>query len=1053
MTSPYLVINASAGSGKTHSLIVRFLSLCLKSPQDEKTIGRILALTFTNKAANEMKQRILNWLKDFSSEKYVDDIKLADIKKYLKEEEGIEVSIDELHHRAKNLLSYLLHNYSTLNISTIDKFNSKLIRSFSYELGLAQNFNLDIDAKPYLIEAVDMTLDQIGENREISDSFLDFVTYNLEQDERVSLNKTLYKSAKEYINDKHYFELQKNKDFSWEAYEKLKTKLREEIATLREDSLKTIREVKTLLTDKNLKTEDFSGKSKGIVGAFFEKAQSYFQKISDKFPFPANETNAIENYMKGSSRDCQDRQADIMEIMEELLEQRIRLISNYVEIKKRGIILREILPLIVNKDIQEHLALIEEENDLVLLSQFNEMIHENLKNEPSEFIYEKVGTRFQHYFFDEFQDTSLLQWQNFIPLKDHAVSSENSSFTIVGDPKQSIYGFRGGSSKMMMEIINHKDNSLVPAKEILLSRNWRSAKNIVKFNNELYHSISKESEEEIREVFNNSEQQAQSAKEGRVRINLIENSTKEIFLEEVAQKMQEDLQACVDNGFSLSDITVLCRKNDEVLSYSQMLGNLTINYKGKEIYIKTISDNGLTLDLSSTVRAIIEYLQWKQNPENTIFFIKMLYFLNQSGRIVLEDFTKTSLEILKEGKEKGLEKVVEEKFGLRFSKDHINTLNLYNYIEFFVQEFAVENRETDYLLNFLELAFNFSQNAGLSLKDFLKYWEEEGKEVSILSSENIDAVQIMTIHKAKGLEFPVTFIPMTNSSQKDTTNLWFDLEEDELRTINIQRFTDDLVRYDEALADFNEKISLKRETENLCIQYVATTRAIEQLFFYLEKPNKTENYLKILDFLGRGDLKDKETPGLPDSYDLYPTTSEILQKQKNEEDKSIKIQAIKSIGKESLGKQSLRIATPSKNYQHRKEKVKRGIFIHEILSKITSKKDIPKVLKTYLMEGLISIEEKEQIYEEIQKIVNDPKTAVYFEEGVKSINERELMISEGGSHKNYRPDRLIETDEGLVILDFKTGERDEKHLKQIENYKNCLEKLGKKVRAMEIVYC
>jgi ATP-dependent exoDNAse (exonuclease V) beta subunit len=197
MQNSYTVINASAGSGKTYALVQRLLMICLRYPNQQQSIRNILALTFTNKAANEMKERILTWLGNFSADNFAENGDLKNIQKAF-EQEGLKITIDELHHRAKKLLDYVLHNYSTLNIGTIDRFNSRLVRSFSYELGLAKNFNLEIEAEPFLIEAVDKMLDQIGENEVISNSFMDYVDYSLENNERINLNKSLYVFADVY---------------------------------------------------------------------------------------------------------------------------------------------------------------------------------------------------------------------------------------------------------------------------------------------------------------------------------------------------------------------------------------------------------------------------------------------------------------------------------------------------------------------------------------------------------------------------------------------------------------------------------------------------------------------------------------------------------------------------------------------------------------------------------------------------------------------------------------------------------------------------------------
>ncbi|MGZ5263641.1 MAG: UvrD-helicase domain-containing protein, partial [Kaistella sp.] len=529
-----------------------------------------------------MKHRIIDWLKAFSQTGYENNQDLINIREKLKTE-GYHLTLQDIHYRSKKILDYVLHHYSTLNIGTIDKFNSRLVRSFSYELGLAQNFNLEINAEPFLIEAVEKILEDIGAENEVSEAFMDYVNYTLDNNERVNLNKTLYQSAKEYVQDKHYFRLNQNKDFDWNSYEKSKKSLREEIKNLKSKSIQTIDDVSQLLTEKNLEIADFAGGNTNSIAKFFNETRKFYNKEKDKFPFPANEEGALNKFRAGASGTSKNRQSEILELIDFLMEQRTSIIQNYILTKKKEKILQAILPLKVNKDIQDKLAEIEEKNDVVLLSKFNILIHENLREEPSSFIYEKVGTKFSHYFFDEFQDTSFLQWQNFIPLRDHATSSSEMSFTLVGDPKQSIYRFRGGDSQLMLDIINKNEKSLVHAELENLENNWRSAKNIVDFNNKLYLFLSGTTQTEHSEIFGNGSQQtAKSKLEGNVRINLIENSTKKIFYEDVARKMQEDIQTCVDKGFKLSDITILCRGNFDIFSFSQLLGSSKITYQGKE---------------------------------------------------------------------------------------------------------------------------------------------------------------------------------------------------------------------------------------------------------------------------------------------------------------------------------------------------------------------------------------------------------------------------------------------------------------------------------------
>ena len=1050
MQPDYKVINASAGSGKTYALVQNLLTICLKYPSQADKIRNILALTFTNKAANEMKHRIIDWLKKFSLETYETNNDLINIQQKLKNE-GFNIPLKDLHERSKKMLDYVLHHYSTLNIGTIDKFNAKLVRSFAQELGLAQNFNLEINPEPFLIEAVDKMLEDIGEENKISEAFMDFVNYTLDNNDRIDLNKTLYNSAKEYVQDKHYFQLNENKDFDWEVYESTKKNLRKSIKDLKEDSIRIAEEVMSLLKEKDLEVSDFFSGANGLAG-FFEKFLN--NKSPKLYLTQEEEDKRDENNCKGCSSKAKHKQSEILEILDYLRANRKKIIDNHVEAEKKQKILNALLPLKVNKDIQDKLAEIEQENDLVLLSKFNIMIHENLREEPTAFIYEKIGTKFSHYFFDEFQDTSLLQWQNFLPLRDHAVSQEHMSFTLVGDPKQSIYRFRGGDSQLMLDIINKKEKSPVFAQLENLENNYRSAKNIVDFNNQLYQFMSQFTEEEHQEIFGNGSQQtAKSDMEGRVRINLIENASKKsVFYDEATEKMRDDIESCLENGYRFSDITILCRGNFDIFTFSQLLGNLKVNYKNEEVYIKTISESGLTLNLSLTLLALTEFLKWEENPKNFQFTVKMLYYLKILGRIEMEDFSNEIMKILALKTKSEMEVFIAEKYGLQLQSKDLLQLNLYNFIEHFLHEFSVKDKETDFLFNYLEMLYGYSQNAGSTLKEFLKYWNEEANTKTIQASENVDAVQIMTIHKSKGLEFPVVLLPMKNAAGSKKSSYWFGTSsEEQLNSVNVNFFDTSLEIYDNEIADFNNENSYQEKIDQFCLQYVATTRAAEQLFFYIEKPNKSANHLEIYDFLESKIPRDES--GEPaSSFDLYEVSAEHLKKKSEKKSTEFTTKAIHLTSEKDKYPNAIKIATPTKNYQNRVEKVRMGIFTHEILARINTAKDVEKVLESYLLEGTITNEEKLQINDRIFNIINNENYARYFEEDQVVINEKDIMISENGTSSIYRPDRLIETEEGIIIIDFKTGDELEKHQLQLDEYQSVLEKLGKKVIESQIVY-
>jgi len=235
--------------------------------------------------------------------------------------------LDDLRVRSQNVLDYILHHYSTLNIGTIDKFNSRLVKSFSYELGLAQNFNLEIQPEPYLIEAVDKMLDEIGEEQTVSEAFMDFINYNLDNNERVNLNQTLYNSAKKFVNDIHYKPLHDNKDFEWQAYENKKNELREAIRSLKSESLELTKRALELIKSRDIEIEHFASGKNGIGGFFVNMLE--FHKIKDKkFPFPStSEDSKIETFLKGASAKGKHKQSEIADILPQLISWRREIID------------------------------------------------------------------------------------------------------------------------------------------------------------------------------------------------------------------------------------------------------------------------------------------------------------------------------------------------------------------------------------------------------------------------------------------------------------------------------------------------------------------------------------------------------------------------------------------------------------------------------------------------------------------------------------------------------------------------------------------------------
>lgn len=1040
--SNYNVVTASAGSGKTYTLVQRILVICLKYPDSYNSISHILALTFTNKAANEMKDRLIAWLKKFTSPEYKSSSELEGIAEMLASE-GIKLEKEELKKRSQNLLNHVLHNYSSLSIGTIDKFNSKLIRSFSYEMGLAHQFSIEINDVPHLTKAVDLVLDQIGENPELSVPILKYIEDNLEEDSRPNIKKTLFKAAQEYNKDTNAEELKKNNGITWEIYENLNREMRAQQRSVKKKMEELVSESIRLIQERGLTQEDFNYKSTGI-GSYFIKAQENLKNGTElKLPGnPEGEAGRIAKYEKGPASDSK-KPTEVFEIVGTLIENRNRIIEYIVQKTRIESVLPALLALKVNTEIKQQLEQIEKDGDLVLLSKFNLMIEEHLRNEPSQFIYEKIGTRYNHYFLDEFQDTSRIQWNNLKPLLEDATQSQGKSFTLVGDPKQSIYRFRGGDSTLMLEVLDPSSSSRPQPTPIQLSKNYRSAKNIVNFNNELYEELSKDLNPQHRQLFSQGATQTPMKDfSGRVKFQLSSSTNLTDYKLDLISFLHQDIQECLNRGYKFSDLTLLCQQNKQIAALSNALGQLEVQYGGTLSPIKTISDKGLQLKEAHTLKALICLLTYHQNPAQKRYLVEMLYYLSELGKVDLSDYTVAMEELLSTTEQDELS-YLESQYNLKLKTPELGSLNLYNYIEYYLNELSVKGKETGYVLTFLDEVYKFAQNQYFGISDFLEYWENEAKDIAVQGSHGTDAIKIMTIHSAKGLEFPVVFLPLFDPKKEFTG--WYALEDfGELKSVHLKNFNKDVAPYDSTFTEFNSVHQYEKEIDELCNLYVATTRASEQLFMYVQKSASSAVHGKLVQYF--------ESKSSSDEFDLYPVSEQDLLKQEQESEKPENEFTLDSLESGELISGQIKIATPSKSYQTRNEAVRVGIFVHEILEQIVSIKDVDPVLERYALEGILTQDEKMKVQKRILEILQDSRFKDYFQEGLAIRSEKELLYMQEGQSKLLRVDRLIRTPEGWIILDFKTGSPSPEHQKQLDHYKEIMESLGHKVVKTELLY-
>ena len=476
--STFQVYNASAGSGKTFTLVKEYLKVLLNS-DDVFSFQKILAITFTNKAAGEMKERVLSSLEDFA------DGKENDLFNIIINE--IEVDKPTIQLRSKKILDAILQNYSAFSITTIDSFTHKIIKSFAYDLGLPLNFEVEMDAISLLNEAVDILISKIGTDKKLTKLLIDYSLDKADDDKSWDISKDLNEFAKVLLNEddiKHFRELA---DKQLDDFTNLKTKLYTHQKELKE-SIKSIGEdCLELIENHGLEHKDFM---RATIPKFFsdlsvKSVHIDFLKRSETI------AKAIENHQYYSKSTPDSVASSIENIVPEIINLYQKAKEVYSQFLMNKLALKNIIPLAVLNNINIELEQIKEENNIRLNAEFNQLISDNIKEQPAPFIYERIGQRFQHYFIDEMQDTSELQWQNLIPLIDNALAQENSNLLLVGDGKQAIYRWRGGKAEQFIELGSHAKNPFHVKKEIKnLETNFRSYSEVINFNNSFFQHTS-----------------------------------------------------------------------------------------------------------------------------------------------------------------------------------------------------------------------------------------------------------------------------------------------------------------------------------------------------------------------------------------------------------------------------------------------------------------------------------------------------------------------------------------------------------------------------------
>ena len=1026
----FQVYNASAGSGKTFTLVKEYLKVLL-SAEDIFTFQKVLAITFTNKAAGEMKERVLSNLEDFADGKENDLFKII----------INEIAVDKptIQERSKKILDVILQNYSAFSITTIDSFTHKIIKSFAYDLGLSLNFEVEMDAVSLLNEAVDVLISKIGTDKKLTKLLIDYSLDKTDDDKSWDISRDLNEFAKVLLNEddiKHFRELSSK---SLEDFTYLKSKLFVHQKELNIAFKKVGEDCLGLIASHDLEHKDFM---RATIPKFF--ADINLKGFNFTY-LTRSETikKAIDNHQYYSKSTTAAIASTIENIVPEIINLFEKSKTIYSQFLMNKLALKNIIPLAVLNNINQELEQIKEENNIRLNAEFNQLISDNIKEQPAPFIYERIGQRFQHYFIDEMQDTSVLQWQNLIPLIANALAQENSNLLLVGDGKQAIYRWRGGKAEQFIELGSNARNPFHIEKEIKnLETNFRSYSEVINFNNSFFqHTSNFLQNESYKNLFIDGNKQLENAKKGGfVSLNFLEKEEeKEDEKIKYPKKVLEKINQLKDN-FSLNEICILTRTKKDGVAIANYLSE-----KGTDI----ISSETLLLQNSVKVTFIIDVLKVLQNPSDEETRFEILYFLHQhlqiknAKHIFLKEFAKADNKIIFESL---------KNYGISFEISTFHQMPFYEKIEEIIRGFNLVNSSDAYVQFFLDVVLE-QQRKGTNIVEFLDFWELKKEKLSIVAPESGNAVQVMTIHKSKGLEFPVVIFPCdVDVYRQINPKVWLnDLPK------NYENFDELLVNYNKDLEFVNERGSEifhqqreELELDNFNLLYVALTRAIEQLHIITEYKISAKGEENVKHYSGVF-INYLKQQNLWNDEQLEYSFGDEKRVSISQKEKSIAEIHEKFISTPWQEHNIVLLASASKLWDTTQgEAIDFGNLFHEILSKIITKNDVDKVVEQYHQQGFLDKSQSILIKEKINAVVNHPKLTYYFSDEVIIFNEREIVDVD---NLIIIPDRLVFTDESqVVIIDYKTGNQSKEHHQQLLKYERVLKSMNFKVNKKLLIY-
>jgi len=1033
---PFKIYKASAGSGKTFTIVKEYLTLCLGDNAD--AYREILAVTFTNKAANEMKAKILRFLLGISEGSSKGDIR--QMRSYLIS--TLEIEERELIRRAKQLYIKILHNYSDMAVCTIDSFVQRLSRSFAKELDLPGQYSVILDNDDLIDEIIQRLSDEIGKNQFITKILSEFVEYNLSEETSWNVKKLIGEFIEKLLSEDAYRKGNYKNfiDLDEEKYKTIKKFVHSENEKVKESLSLIIKDIEAEENRIGITDQDYNGKAKTGLPSVKKKMQEGKSSIT---------TATIDKILCGEKR-WNDAKSLISDDF--IVTVYAKAIEKYKSLYSKKLIFETIekdLYLYVLRNhifelIREYIA----ETSQVHISEFNKRISDILGDCSVPFIYERIGERYRHYFIDEFQDTSVLQWQNFLPLMENSLSFGNMNM-IVGDAKQSIYRFRSGEVEQIINLpkiykrpegefgLRCEEQFVNSAQKMTLGTNYRSSKNVIKFNNTFFRYAGRLLKSG--DVYNDAEQVYDLQKpDGFVSVEVFHGDMKTAeYKEKVKASMLKQILDLHKQGIDYKDITILVRSNSDGTDIADYL---VANG------IEVLSAESVLLQSSDKVQLIVNTLKLMVDDKNPVTKLAVDYY---SGKNVCGDprpCSTTSKNI---------------------------SYNIYDTCVQICKSNNFNILEDVFLQYFMHMVHEWQSRHSAGISDFLEFWEKKKNKLAVQITGDLDCVNIMTIHKAKGLEFKVVMYPYADTNLKSSftqSEIWIQCADNQY-TKDIPYLDAFLLKLSKekltgtAFEKLVETENNKTMLDNLDIMYVAMTRAKNMLFVYTndKKPSeKSDNsYNLFTDFFEDSllDIQHEKNPSDDAAFDDFFVNNnefDIVEgeeqtsfnygnfdatllniKEKDAKDDEVKILELKE------GEQApttlnwfdkLQVdADPTMIWAERGSFMPEewGSLVHQILSKIKTIDDAERALRPYVNDGTIDEEQAAKLLDTFRKVTDIPELKPAFSADAIVKNEMDIHTYDG---RIIRPDRYAATPHGTILIDYKTGKAHEEYFNQLQDY-------------------